>query len=811
MKTIRFLIASLSLLLLLLMPLHLCAQVTYAVSGSVQSATGEPLAGANVRLTHPNRSTELYGMATDKEGRYSLRLPQGEYALEISYVGYASHFSTVQVNAPIHLPAITLSEESQQTDAVVVTARTVTYSPNGYVAEVAKNPFYREQDLNTVLKLLPGTTTAHNQIKVYGKTVSKIYLNGRELQLGGEQLISYLETIEGKNVKQMEVIAASGVEEDASAMGTSIIKITTRNPETGGMLNVGDVSILYGEGGRYSHAPNVNLNLRLSRKWGFYANGMATFLSLPKGSMSNTHLFDSDTRLQHDQEGKYKLNGSYRGLMGLSYDLDERNMFSIEASYINRRSKLRTTDEVQEFSPENGWMNSSEGIQTGKNRHWQTNFSFNYLHRFNKDHELSFRADRFHKKNKQVDENYYDYTDEDERDHMNTDKNREDNMVYTLRLDYTGRFRERNSTFTAGVKYTNLASDIFSRYKFQEISHDFELYPTDAPLLNTDRSYQYNCEEEVYAAYAKYVFRIKQVDVTAGLRVEHALLSPAGELPTDYETTHTDLAPELGLHYALNREKGHNLSLQYTRSISRPNLYDLNPYVKQVNEYSYLKGNLLLEPATIDRYALRSVWFNSYSLVFSHTYSKGVPMLYSEETDGVIYTSPVNGMKWAAYSIYAGIPVTLGKWGRLNFSADYSYTKYDHLGQTSDNSAWNLSCNALFRLPGEFNVTAEVDHSTPIRTMYGETRRNVSANFQVSKSLFNRSLNLFVRFSDLFNSNGGLRSSYVYDTYSNDTASRFNTFHFSIGGRYTLRWGQKSNVRRGGSGNQDEMGRFTTE
>ena len=177
----------------------LSAQKVYQVSGVITDQTHQPLIGANVQLT-PQGKTEKTGTATDGKGHFTLQVPSGNYNLEVSYIGYTSYIAQVEVNGNVTLPPIQLSEDSQQLDAVVVTAKTITYNANGYIAEISKNPFYREQDMTSILKLSPGTNTTNNSILVYGQNVSKVYMNGRELRLSGEQLIHYLSTLEGKNI-----------------------------------------------------------------------------------------------------------------------------------------------------------------------------------------------------------------------------------------------------------------------------------------------------------------------------------------------------------------------------------------------------------------------------------------------------------------------------------------------------------------------------------------------------------------------------------------------------------------------------------
>ncbi|MBQ8673712.1 MAG: outer membrane beta-barrel protein [Bacteroides sp.] len=783
---------------LLALPFIANAQI---VKGIIQDDEGEVLIGANVVLKETGNNPQTFGASTDEKGAYRIQASKGKYNLEISYIGYTTYTAQIEVKGDVNLPPIQLGENSQQMEAVVITAKTITYNANGYIAEISKNPFYREQDMNSILKLSPGTNTTASSIQVYGQSVSKVYMNGRELRLSGEQLINYLSTLEGKNVKQMEVIAASGVDEDASTMGSSIIKITTINPETGGMLNVGDMSQLFGDEGKYSHSPSMMLNWRLGKKWSTYFNGSAMFTKTSQGNRTETHFYDSDIRLLNEREGHSRLKGMYRALWGISYDLDANNLFSFEASYINRNSETESQNITRRMM--NGsYEQDSEGTIDNSDKSEESNFSFMYTHKFTNNGELSFRTDRLEKQNDGTNLSQFRYTNGDQTAYNNLSD--EKHLFYTTRLDYTQRFNKNNGLLKMGVKYTNVSDE-------QETDYSY--------LMNNqkenDKSYTdlYNYKEEVYAGYAQYSFKTGRFDFNAGLRIEHAMLSPrsSSNPERNQESTHTDWAPELGLSYAINKEKGHHISLQYGRSVSRPFFSYLNPRIERVNEYSYSMGNPLLEPSATDHYSLRTTLFNKYTLGLTHRYSHDGIIQLPEEVDGVLYTTPQRGLKRSDYSAYVGIPVRLKQWGQLDFSVTYNYTEESYMENHSSDSQYTFTFNGMFMLPKNFSINTEFVHSTPAKSLYGETRSNPIGMVRINKSFLRRSLNVSVMFNDIFNSFGSLKQEFYYNDHSHFSKPTYHGFTFGVNVRYTLRWGKKFMVRRGGSGNMEESIRLETD
>lgn len=101
------------LLLLLICTAALGASAQQVVKGQVVDASnGEPLIGATVQPSGGGT-----GVATDLDGRFSLRVPAGVKSLQVSYVGYET-----QSVAPTDGMIVKLESGSNSLDEVVVTA-----------------------------------------------------------------------------------------------------------------------------------------------------------------------------------------------------------------------------------------------------------------------------------------------------------------------------------------------------------------------------------------------------------------------------------------------------------------------------------------------------------------------------------------------------------------------------------------------------------------------------------------------------------------------------------------------------------------
>lgn len=143
--------------------LFVTGQTTHTISGSItDKSNGETLFGASVFLT----GTTIGGI-TNEYGFYSITAPEGEYVLNISYIGYTDVNTTINLNEDLKLD-IEISEFSTELEEVVVTAeepeRAILRKPEMSVVKmnvgtVKKMPVVLgEVDILKSLQMLPGVT-----------------------------------------------------------------------------------------------------------------------------------------------------------------------------------------------------------------------------------------------------------------------------------------------------------------------------------------------------------------------------------------------------------------------------------------------------------------------------------------------------------------------------------------------------------------------------------------------------------------------------------------------------------------------------
>ena len=160
------------------------------ISGRVMEGdTEQPAIAASVQLLNLPDSTQSTGMASNMQGYYRLQAKPGKYVLKVTYIGYQPQFIPVQLSsAPKRMENIVL-----QPDAILLAeAVVVAEAPQVQVVEdtVQFNASaYRTPQgatLEELVKKLPGAEVDDDgNVKINGKDVSKILVNGKEF-FGGD-------------------------------------------------------------------------------------------------------------------------------------------------------------------------------------------------------------------------------------------------------------------------------------------------------------------------------------------------------------------------------------------------------------------------------------------------------------------------------------------------------------------------------------------------------------------------------------------------------------------------------------------------
>ena len=151
-------------LLLVLTNLSLFGQTTFTLNGTIRDASSnETLNGVNVIINELQTGT-----VTNTYGFYSISIPEGNYTITLSYLGYNTTSQNISITTKTTLN-FSLTESSETLDTVVIkedVERTNIRSPQMSVNSLSIKTIKQipvvlgEPDIIKSILLLPGVTNA---------------------------------------------------------------------------------------------------------------------------------------------------------------------------------------------------------------------------------------------------------------------------------------------------------------------------------------------------------------------------------------------------------------------------------------------------------------------------------------------------------------------------------------------------------------------------------------------------------------------------------------------------------------------------
>ena len=174
-------------LILLTMPAYAQRGGVDITGAVVEEGTNEPIEQATVRLLSVKDSSMVGGVATSRNGAFTLKnIKNGSYLLHVSFVGFDPLYQPLQITGktnPVKLGKLALSDGAIQLgEAVVigkapeVTVRNDTMEYNADSYKVTEGSM-----LEDLLKKMPGVEIdSEGKITVNGKEIKKVLIDGKE-------------------------------------------------------------------------------------------------------------------------------------------------------------------------------------------------------------------------------------------------------------------------------------------------------------------------------------------------------------------------------------------------------------------------------------------------------------------------------------------------------------------------------------------------------------------------------------------------------------------------------------------------------
>ncbi len=242
------------------------AQKKATISGRVlDSESAEALSYSTVQIMKSDSTSMVAGGVTNVNGYYNIKnIPAGQYVMKVSYIGYHNLFRTLEVKdnqTEVNGGTILLMPNSVMLQEAVITGtmRQVEVKEDTLIfnADAFKVP--EGSVLEELIKKIPGAEVDDNgTIKINGKTVSKILVEGKEFFSNDRSMamknlpaniVDKVKTYD----KQSDMAKMTGIDDGEEE---TVLDLTIKKGMKNGWF--GNVDLAGGTEERFSEKININ-------------------------------------------------------------------------------------------------------------------------------------------------------------------------------------------------------------------------------------------------------------------------------------------------------------------------------------------------------------------------------------------------------------------------------------------------------------------------------------------------------------------------------------------------------------------------
>tara|TARA_R110001592_G_scaffold85143_2_gene251430 strand:+ start:191 stop:2602 length:2412 start_codon:yes stop_codon:yes gene_type:complete len=791
------------------------AEINTLTGKVVDAKTNQPLEYATIILKDV-KTQKITGGITDGTGSFSVQTPKGTYDISIEYISFKSKkFPTQEVSKNKDFGVIKLAEDESSLNEIVVIAEksTVDIRLDKKIYNVGKDMTVKGGNAADVLNNVPSVDVdAEGTISLRGSENVRILIDGKPSALVGMSGADALKQLPSDAIERIEVITSPSARYDSE--GTAgILNIILRKGKATGFN--GSINVTAGDPRNYQTSVNLNLRsekINLFSNFGYSDNANpglynSNITYLENGNIDSTRIENRD-----NLDVRKGLNAN----VGLEYFINKKS--AVTGTIFVRASdgKDISTNNISSFDVLGNNLYNSTRVQDEEEKDQTIQFSLNYTNNFNeKGHKLTF--DLQHSANK---ENKSAIITDIFPETNTTDELNIDNL---LQGDYVLPLGE-NSQFEVGY-----------RGSFQNLTSD---YLVNAPNLDPRYNPSNNLDftQNVNAFYTQFGSKINKFSYLLGVRAEMTNIDISLiNTNESYTKNYTDFFPTVNLGYEMTDDQ--SFTLGYSRRLSRPRSYFLNPFESRASETVIFKGNVDLDPTYTNSFDLGYLnrWgkltLNS-SVYFQHSINEiervnrqEVRIVNGKETN-ILVRQPINlasedraGFEFTA-NYNANKKVRLS--GSFNFfqfetKGEYTYGITDPTTNTVTNITQNFGTknNSWFtRFDAKITLPWDVQSQTGIfyRGARNEAQTDVdgilSVNLAFSKEILKDKGTLVLNVSDLFNSRKYNFTGYApsRENPTNITDQTFQRRVRQISLNFSYRFNQKKTQEKRNSGERQEGG-----
>ncbi|HAF77691.1 MAG TPA: TonB-dependent receptor, partial [Maribacter sp.] len=707
------------------------AQNTITITGKIiETNNGEPIEFATVLVGDPINQKPIVGTTTLQDGSFVLETTASDFYIEVSFIGFTTQrFDNPTItNNKIELGSVSISEDSQQLDEVVVEGEI-----SQTVFKLDKRVFNVGADLSStgasaleVLNNVPSVNVnIEGAVSLRGSQGVQMLINGKPSVIANEQG-NALGTLTADMIERIEVITNPSAKYDAE--GTSgIINIVLKKEEQKGLNG----AVTLNTGVPNNHSLGLSLNRR-TEKFNLFSQvgfGRRTFPS------------DEETENRNLEDGTYissfgendKNETFFNLILGTDYHINELNIITLSGNFAYEWEKENADAIFSTFDASNSLTDAFRRQELTE----ATNPKYSYELQYKKDFEgneeqsllLSATGNLFAKDQTSNFTNTTTFGNEDDM----LQKSRTDfsQAEYTFKADYTHPWSEKFTLETG------------AQYQINDVENDFAISNYDGTNFIEDPNLTniFEWTQKVLGIYGTTAYEGDKWGLKVGLRFEDtdvATLLRNTNVANDNK--YNNLFPSGHTSYKINDD----LSLQagYSKRIFRPRLWDLNPFFNIRNNFSISTGNADLQAEFTDSFEVTSIYKigkMSMNLGVFYRHTEDVVERIVEFEDNVSISRPENVGTSNTTGIEFNAKYIPANW--VSFTNDFNYSHFAREGDFEGSSfdftgdQWSTRLTGKFKLPADIDIELIGNYRSNYRTLQQEVSENLFMDFGARKKI----------------------------------------------------------------------------
>ena len=718
----------------------------------VDSHTKNPIDFADILLFQKGRDIPLSQTFPEKDGSFNLvGLQNGTYNLLIQLVGYDLYRVTdIQLSATVKdlgLILMTPLEVGLAEVEVVAQKKQVIYKLDKKIIEASSNILASGGSAVDILENTPSIRVdAEGEVSFRGSTGFAVYVDGKPSVFSGTQA---LEQIPAAYIDNIEIITTPSARHDTGGDVGIINIITKKQSQQGvsGMINLSGSSVL-------SRGADFLLTKQNKASRWYLGGAWNDRLRKSNFNQQKTTIVNDTTTMSHSDGPRKSNSFDYSLKMGWLYTLPNTTInVDLDGGYggRTRSGDLEYKEErsVNKVVFESGDYFSRDDYDLHETYYQGT---VGVDHKFNDEgHQLSasfyvkyggdameyFESDLFNKNNERQ-QGHRAWEDE----HRWTVRGKAD---YIYPYSKTGRIE-------AGYQYFSYLEDGDYSMKFWDPEKQIFYWRED--IYNT-----FYFQHGINSVYAIVSDSYKSFNYQLGLRGEHTHRVLRSSIEGANRTYNKfEFFPSVHLSYNLPKE--HLLMASYSRRITRPELFFMEPYITYRDYYSAEIGNPDIRAEYINSFELnykKNIAEHSLSAsVFHRNRKDKIERLRVPYEAGVTLDSMANVGHDYATGLELSSQIQATKRWSMNLNGSLYHYKVENKqkkGAKDEKSTnYEFALNNAFEVAKNTRIQLDGNFVGPSVTTQGRTNSFWYVNLAIRQQLLNRKLAATFSFRDVFNS-----------------------------------------------------------